>query len=201
MDNTTLENSIREEASRAITAIREKEALEMRQMDEVFSMEMEDFRRQAEAETESHIRQEISKLENKALLERKKMKLQNAEQFINRIVDEVMKNIRNDRLYKQFLLEAIRDGVKISGADVDIKLSNEDIFLKKDIVAAIAAMDGRKKVSITEDSKVQWGGCLIRDKETGRIFNHTLERIYFRKSLLIRQQVMSLLMRKAEGNQ
>lgn len=154
MDNTTLENSIREEASRAITAIREKEALEMRQMDEVFSMEMEDFRRQAEAETESHIRQEISKLENKALLERKKMKLQNAEQFINRIVDEVMKNIRNDRLYKQFLLEAIRDGVKISGADVDIKLSNEDIFLKKDIVAAIAAMDGRKKVSITEDSKV-----------------------------------------------
>ena len=163
-------------------------------------MEMETSR-QAEAETESHIRQEISKLENKALLERKKMKLQNAEQFINRIVDEVMKNIRNDRLYKQFLLEAIRDGVKISGADVDIKLSNEDIFLKKDIVAAIAAMDGRKKVSITEDSKVQWGGCLIRDKETGRIFNHTLERIYFRKSLLIRQQVMSLLMRKAEGNQ
>ena len=50
MDNTTLENSIREEASRAITAIREKEALEMRQMDEIFSMEMEDFRRQAEAD-------------------------------------------------------------------------------------------------------------------------------------------------------
>ncbi|HOG83087.1 MAG TPA: hypothetical protein PK651_11955 [Smithellaceae bacterium] len=193
MDNTTLENSIREEASRAIAAIREKEALETRQMDEVFSREMENFRKQVEAETEIHIRQEISKLENKALLERKKIKLQSAERFINRIVDEVMKNIRYDPQYVKFLLKAICDGVKTAAADVDIRLHNEDIALKKDIFAAIAAVDGSKNVFVTEDPKVQWGGCLIRDKETGRIFNHTLERIYFRKSLLIRQHVMSLL--------
>lgn len=199
MDNTTLENSIREEASRAITAIREKEALEIRQMDEVFSREMEDFRRQVEAETESHIRQEISKLENKALLERKKMRLQSAEQFITRMVDEVMKNIHNNPNYRQFLLEAICDGVKMVAADVDIKLNQDDIPLEKDILAAIAAMGGKQNVVIAKDPNIKWGGCLVWDKQKGRIFNNTLERIYFRKALLIRQKAMSLLMNKISG--
>lgn len=198
MDNTTLENSIREEAARAIAAIKEKEALEIRQMDDLYSVEMENFRKQVETETEIRIRQEISKLENRAILERRKTKLRNTEQFINGIVDEVMKKIRHNPNYRQFLLEAICDGVKMAAADVDIKLNKEDIPLEKDVLAAIAAMDGKQNVVIAEDPNIKWGGCLVWDKQKGRIFNNTLERIYFRKSLLIRRKAMSLLMKNSQ---
>jgi len=200
MDNTTLENSIREEAARAIAAIREKEALEIRQMDEAYSAEMEYFRKQVEAETEIRIRQEISKLENRALLERRKTKIQSTEQFIQRTVDQAMKNIRENPGYMPFLLKAIGDSVKMTDADADVKLSKEDIHLGKDILAVLASMDIQKNIAISEDPNIHWGGCLVWDKGKGRIFNNTLERIYFRKSLLIRQKAMNLLMKNARGD-
>ncbi|KQC07267.1 MAG: hypothetical protein APR62_00655 [Smithella sp. SDB] len=198
MENTTLENSIREESARAIAAIKEKEALEIMHMDEIYSSETDNFRKQTESETEMRIRQELLKIKNKTILERRKIKLRSIEKFINRIVDEAVKEIRSKPHYKQFLIESICNFVKEVQNDVEIRLSAEDLFLEKDILAAIAAEDGNHKVVITADVNIKWGGCLILDKERGLIFNNTLERIYFRKSLLIRQRVTNILMKNSQ---
>jgi len=60
MNNTTLENSIREEAARAIAVIKEKEADEIRKLNEDYALKINDFRKKSETETQTRIDQELS---------------------------------------------------------------------------------------------------------------------------------------------
>lgn len=194
MDKTTLENSIRKESARTIAAIQEKEVLEIRQMDEVYAAELESFRKQTAAETETRLQQELSRLENRAILERKKLKLKSVEQFINLTVDEAVKGIGNNQRYKQFLLDAVCNVVKQIQAGVEVRLKREDLSLEKEILTAVGVNGGSQGVVVKEDPSIKWGGCLIFDEAENRIFNNTIERIYFRKSLLIRQNIMDFLL-------
>ena len=52
---------------------------------------------------------------------------------------------------------------------------------------------GNRDIAIVEDETIKWGGCIIIDVPGGRIFDGTIERIYFRKSPVIRREVMSIL--------
>lgn len=193
MENAALENSIREEAARLIADIREKEELEIRRQDDAYSSEMEKFRKKAESETQARIDQEISRLENRSALERKKIGLRSVDEFISRASDEAVKEIRNYPNYRKFLLEAVSDIIKEVPGSIEIKLNREDMSLKDEIFAAAGAAGRNKGVMVTEDASVKWGGCLVIDRAGGRVFNNTIERIYFRKSLLIRQNVMEIL--------
>lgn len=193
MTESPLENQIKKESAQAIDAVRKKEELEIKKLEEAYSTDINASRKQTEVETDARIKQELSRLSNKAILDLRKFKLQSTENFINSKVNEVAKEIRDNPQYKQFLLEAIRDATGKTSADVEIHIKPEDRIWEKEILAAVETKNKNRNIIIKSDPEIHWGGCLVIDKEGGRIFNHTLERIYFRKSTLIRQKIMKIL--------
>jgi vacuolar-type H+-ATPase subunit E/Vma4 len=197
MDKTPLESSIREESERAIRAIKEMEVSEIRKLDEACAIEIENFSKKSEAEIDAKIEQELSRVENRGILERKKLKLRIIEDFINHLVDEAVKGMRNDQRYKKFLSDTVCDTVGQIQTRAEIRLKKEDIVLKKEIMDSLKATGRNRDIGIKEDSTITWGGCIVHDEQGGRIFNNTIERIYFRKSPAIRQEIVRILKEKS----
>ena len=199
MEKETLVTSIRENAAQAIAAIREKAVLEIGRLDDAYAAEMDDFRKRIEAKTEARILQEISRQENRAALDCKKMQLQKLEQLINRTVDEVRRSLRDHFEYRPFLLKTLKsEAEKISG-NMEVRISKEDLPFRQEMLEALETAGTNRRAVVREDPGVSWGGFLIVDEAAGRILNNTIERIYFRKSLLIRQTIVKIL-REHAGN-
>jgi vacuolar-type H+-ATPase subunit E/Vma4 len=193
MEKTSLESSIREESQQAIQAIREKEASEIKRLDEVCDEEIEEYRKKIEAEIDAGIEQELSKLENRSLLDRKKLKLRTIDNFINSVVDETVKGMRDDPRYRLFLLDTVSEAAEQIHARVEVHLKGQDQTLGDEIMKELRAYSSNHDLVIQEDNTIKWGGCLINDEAGGRIFNGTIERIYFRKYQVIRQEIVKIM--------
>ena len=196
MKQPPLEESIRKESEETIHAIREKEVLEIKGLDDACSAELEAFRKKAEAETQAKIEQELSRLENKGLLERKKLKLRGLDDFMGRMVKEAVGIMRIDPRYTTFLLDRVRDAAGEIRGGIKVSLKKEDLALEKEIMKAAGGKRRTPDVALSEDAAIQWGGCTIRDESEGRIFNSTIERIYYRKAPTIRREIMKILNKK-----
>jgi vacuolar-type H+-ATPase subunit E/Vma4 len=201
MDNTTLEDSIRRASEEMIAGIREKEARELERLDEDCAAEIERFRKKTQEETQARMDQELSRLENRAVLERKKLKLTTVERFIHRIVDDVMKGIRSHPRYRQFLVDAAAGAAAEIPGNVEVRLAPNDGVYGNEIDEALRAAGGDRQIRIEADAGIGWGGCLVVDSARGRIFNRTLERIYFRKALQIRRKALQILQDGTEGKE
>ncbi len=201
MDNTTLEDSIRRASEEMIAGIREKEARELERLDEDCAAEIERFRKKTQEETQARMDQELSRLENRAVLERKKLKLTTVERFIHRIVDDVMKGIRSHPRYRQFLVDAAAGAAAEIPGNVEVRLAPNDGVYGNEIDEALRAAGGDRQIRIEADAGIGWGGCLVVDSARGRIFNRTLERIYFRKALQIRRKALQILQDWTEGKE
>lgn len=193
MDKTSLENSIRNEAEQQILNIARKEAEEIKRLDDAYATEINDFKILIQTQTDDRIKQESSKVENRASLDLKKHNIRSIETFIGNTVEEVTKTIRDNHNYKRFLMDAIIYTISQIPTKAEIHLKIEDLGLEKEIKAALKDKGIGKDVVIMEDNSIKWGGCLTVDVMGGRIFDSTIERIYYRKSLLIRREVMRLL--------
>jgi len=193
MEETPLENAIRDEAEHAIRVIAQREAAEMKRLSDAFADEMEEFKKRTEARTDAGIRQESSRMENRAGLDLKKLKLKYIEAFIKRTVEEVAEGIRDNSQYKGFLLEAVTHAVGRTSMDLEIRLKSEDLVHEQEIREAMKVSEKTRDMIVVEDKKIRWGGCVIVDVHGGRIFDSTIERISFRKSPEIRREVMALL--------
>jgi flagellar biosynthesis/type III secretory pathway protein FliH len=192
-DKKSLENAIKNEAEQQILAIAHKEAEEIKRLDDAYASGLEEFRNSIKAQTDTRIRQESSKIENRASLDLKKLKIRSIEALTSRAVEEATQTIRRNPNYKKFLLDAVVDGVGRIMSGAEIRLKAEDLVLKDEIMEGLKASGAKGEIVILEDSRIKWGGCIIVDVSGGRIFDSTIERIYFRKSLLIRREAMRLL--------
>jgi vacuolar-type H+-ATPase subunit E/Vma4 len=193
IDETSLESAIRDEAKLAISAIARKEAEELKRLDDAYASGLDNFKNRQQAQTDARIRQESFKAESKTTLNLKKLKLKGVEEFINRTVEGAAKGIRNDPQYKKFLLDTIIDTACRIQKAVEVRLKREDLIFEKEIRAGIKAACGGRDIGIVEDKAIKWGGSIICDVSGGCIFDGTIERIYYRKTSAIRQEVMRLL--------
>jgi hypothetical protein len=200
MDKLTLESAIRNEAEQAIRDIARREAEEIKKLDDACAAETEEFRSRIQAQTDAKIRQESAKAENRSSLDLKKLKLKSVETFIHSAVEVATKTIRDSPDYKRFLLAAIGDAVSRISTAAEIRLKKEDLAFERDIREALKTPSKGIDIVIREDNAIKWGGCLITDVLGGRVFDSTIERIYFRKSLIIRREVIGLLGDMAEGS-
>lgn len=193
MDKTSLESAIREKAQQAIQSIMQKEADEIKKLDDAYSAEMDYSKNRLQIQTDARISQESSKAKSRISLDLKKLKLRTIEAFISRTVEEAVQAIRENVQYKRFLLDAIVDAVGRVPSKAEIRLRSEDLGFENEIREALKVAGENKDIVVLEDNRIKWGGCIIIDLSGGRIFDSTIERLYFRKSQLIRREVMSLL--------
>ncbi|HPJ92343.1 MAG TPA: hypothetical protein PLU81_03915 [Deltaproteobacteria bacterium] len=193
MDRTPLENSIWEESRSAIQAIKDKEAARIQELDAACDAEIAAFEDKIEEQTRSRIHQEVFKLKNRGIVERRKNKLRVVEEFITSIVDEAVKGIRQDARYQNFLIDAIRDALEKINGSAEVGLKKEDLVFREELMAAVKDKGKKPEVAISNNDTIVWGGCIVRDAAGGRIFNSTIERIYYRKSPAIRREVVLIL--------
>jgi hypothetical protein len=193
MDKRSLESAIKDEAKLAITDIMRKEAAEILRLDDAYAGELEAFRKKTEAWTDARIRQESSRVENRTGLDLRKLKLKRVETFIHCAVDGAAAGIRDNPRYKSFLLGVIVDAARLIPGGIEIKIKSEDLAWEKEIREVLKAAGVSNDISIVEDKTIKWGGCIIVDVQGGRIFDGSIERIYFRKSVAIRREIMRLL--------
>ena len=193
MDRTPLENSIWEESRSAIQAIKDKEAARIQELDAACDAEIAAFKDKIEEQTRSRIQQEVFKLKNRGIVERRKNRLHVVEEFITSIVDEAVKGIRHDARYKKFLVDAFRDALKKINGSAEVGLKKEDLVFREEIMAAVKDKSKGPEVAISNNDTIVWGGCIVHDAAGGRIFNSTIERIYYRKSPAIRREVVRIL--------
>ena len=196
MDKTPLESSIWEESRSAIQAIRDKEAAHIKELDAACDAEIAAFKDRIEEQTRSRIQQEVFKLKNRGIVERRKHKLHAVEEFITSIVDEAVNGIRHDVRYQNFLIDAIRDALENIRDSAEVSLKKEDLVFREEIMAAVKDNSKGPEVAISNNDTIVWGGCIVHDAAGGRIFNSTIERIYFRKSPAIRREVVRILREK-----
>jgi vacuolar-type H+-ATPase subunit E/Vma4 len=193
MDRTPLESSIWEESRSAIQAIRDKEAACIQELDAACDAEIAAFKDKIEEQIRSRIQQEVFKLKNRGIVERRKNKLHVVEEFITSIVDEAVRGIRQDARYQNFLVDAIRDALEKINGSADVSLKKEDLVFREEIMAVVMDKGKGPVVAISNNDTIVWGGCIVHDAAGGRIFNSTIERIYYRKSPAIRREVVRIL--------
>ena len=171
----------------------------MKELDAACASEIAAFKEENETQTHSRIQQEIFKLKNRSVLERKKHKLLVVEEFITRIVDETIKGIRNDVRYRNFLVGAIRDALGKMKDLAEVGLTGKDLAFRDEIMNVLKNAGTKPDIVITGDDTIGWGGCVVHDITGGRIFNSTIERIYFRKHSAIRREVVRILREKGSA--
>jgi hypothetical protein len=93
---------------------------------------------------------------------------------------------------------SIKPGMRVmgqmhTGGYAEYAKTSMDLAYEQEIREAMKVTGGSRDIAIVEGKMIKWGGCIIVDVSGGRIFDSTIERIYFRKSPAIHREVMRLL--------
>lgn len=200
-DGTGLINSLRESSAHKKTVIMQQADDEIRDLESSYISDIEELKKKINDETTSKIDQELSKIRNRALIEKKKLQLRIIEDFIATMIEEAIRELRSsgkDR-YKKFLLDSVDESLsQIKGGEALVYISEEDMMLEAtNIKETIMQKAGHSPdISIDVDKGITQGGAIVFDKERGLYYNSTIERIVYRKFDEIRKKVLNILSEK-----
>ncbi|MBW1857827.1 MAG: hypothetical protein JRI42_06080, partial [Deltaproteobacteria bacterium] len=162
---------------------------------------IEELKKKINDETTSKIDQELSKIRNRALIEKKKLQLRIIEDFIATMIEEAIRELKSsgkDR-YKEFLLDSVDESLShIKEGEALVYISEEDMMMEgTNIKETIMQKAGHSPdISIVVDKGITQGGAIVFDKERGLYYNSTIERIVYRKFDEIRKKVLNILSEK-----
>ena len=197
-DGTGLISSLRENSAGKIDGIKQQAEDEIKKLERSYISDIEELKKKIDDETSSKIDQELSKIRNRALIEKKKLRLRIIEDFIATMIEEAIDELRSrgkDR-YKEFLLDSIDESLsQITGGEALVYISEEDMGLEgMNIEETIMQKTGHSPdISIIVDKDITQGGAIVFDKERRLYYNSTIERIVYRKYDEIRKEVLSIL--------
>lgn len=200
-DGTGLINSLRESSAHKKTVIMQQADDEIRDLESSYISDIEELKKKINDETTSKIDQELSKIRNRALIEKKKLQLRIIEDFIATMIEEAIRELRSsgkDR-YKKFLLDSVDESLsQIKGGEALVYISEEDMMLEAtNIKETIMQKAGHSPdISIDVDKGITQGGAIVFDKERNLYYNSTIERIIYRKFDEIRKKVLNILSEK-----
>ena len=200
-DGTGLINSLRESSAHKKTVIMQQADDEIRKLERSYNSDIEELKKKIDDETTSKIDQELSKIRNRALIEKKKLQLRIIEDFMATMIKEAIRELRRSskERYKKFVLDSIDESLsQIKGGEALVYISEEDAMLDgtnmKDTIMQKAGHS--PDISIVVDKGITQGGAIVLDRERGLYYNSTIERIVYRKFDEIRKEVLTILSEK-----
>jgi len=197
-DGTGLISSLKENSAGKIDGIKQQAEDEIKKLERSYISDIEELKKKIDDETTGKIDQELSKIRNRALIEKKKLRLRNIEDFIATMIEEAIDELRSsgkDR-YKEFLLDSVDESLsQITGGEALVYISEEDMGLEgMNIKETIMQKTGHSPdIRIVVDKDITRGGAIVFDKERGLYYNSTIERIVYRKYDEIRKEVLGIL--------
>jgi len=200
-DEAGLISSLRESSAHKKTVIMQQADDEIRKLERSYISDIEELKKKINDETTSKIDQELSKIRNRALIEKKKLQLRIIEDFIATMIEEAIRELRSsgkDR-YKEFLLDSVDESLsQIKEGEALVYISEEDMMLEgTNTKETIMQKAGHSPdISIVVDKGITQGGAIVFDKERGLYYNSTIERIVYRKFDEIRKRVLNILSEK-----
>jgi vacuolar-type H+-ATPase subunit E/Vma4 len=197
-DGTGLISSLRENSAGKIDGIKQQAEDEIRKLERSYISDIEELKKKIDDETTGKIDQELSKIRNRALIEKKKLQLRIIGDFIATMIEEAIDELRSrgeDR-YKEFLLDSVDESLsQIKGGEALVYISEEDMMLEGMNIKETIMQKTRHSpdISIVVDKGITQGGAIVFNKERGLYYNSTIERIVYRKYDEIRKEVLSIL--------
>ncbi len=194
MEKSALEQSIRDEAARTIAAVREEQSREIDELDRAYAGERDAWRKQVESESADRLSWERSRIENRGILESRKLRLRSLDELVRACAESALGRVRKDPRYRDYLVHVIGQALEqVEGPEAVIYLGEEDFAYEKDIRESCAGSGNARECRFLKDAGITRGGGIVEDREKGRIINGTLERAYFRKTPDIRREAMEVL--------
>lgn len=156
-------------------------------------MELEREKKAIEQDTEKTIKILRSRAISEAKLEARKMMLHAKENLITQSFEKANERLKNLDLTKNenYLREAIKNGVKLLGSDVEV-LCNEDVI---PLVTRLAS-EIDPKISVSSEGISYLGGAVIRAKNGTAQIDATFEGVLERTRNELRREVAEILFGK-----
>jgi len=198
-DEAGLIQSIRNSASEKIRASELATGLETERLLLQHETEILDIQKKNDKEIEVKIKQEVTRIINRAQIEKKKLQLNIIESFCKIMTKRALAELSTDAQprYRQFFVQAALEALS------NIRHNQARIiFCAKDdkneeIRETVIQQAGENSARTFETQNIDTaGGLIVEDLETGRIYNASIDRIRHRKQGQIRKAVFQCLSRK-----